>query len=546
MGVEYFAHTSEAPRLCPVAPPIEFCQLKARPGSQPCEAIAVIERTTSLLSSSLAVVALVAAMFVGAARCAPRGTTGVGDVPREQAGCAMWTWRYQGQDGTARCAPRPPLNMPIQYLQLITAHTHADDQALAENVGLIWAAAGGFVPGVPSNLYTPAYRADLSIPGWSDTYLNWLYAHHPDWIMYLDDRTTVAWEFGNTKAAPIDISNPAAEAWMLSRILAHAAGAQGVSLDNVGTVNASREAGHYAGAVAPCNPLARPACGGHWVRDYPCESAMVCSRTDPTWTRINLTYLRYLTRGLRQHGLFTWCNIGHDRTPNVVAAGEVCDGVLQEGVPQHMGTTKANLYYKGFIVDYLFASDLYDAEHLARSPYIHASYLDGHDTSEITPREEVWCMAWPLLVEQAPEMSYSFCGFAGSRKVEPYPPSMGGKVAGDGFARLPIGHAVAPPPTVNPYASPPTGVCGLVGLVNAGACARRYSNGWVYINPVCQYDGRACSADPALIAIPAPPRSEAWWSSQCAQVPPGPYRLAPVSALIIAAGPAHRCNWPQP
>jgi hypothetical protein len=493
-------------------------------------------------------------MVVGGARCAPPQPSGPNppaagpgpDIASREAGCARWPFRYRAQDGTTRCAPHPPLNAPVQYLQLFSSHTHTDDATLAENVGMIWSATGGPVAGVPSNLYLPAYRIDLPIAGWRGTYLDWLYSNHPDWIMYQEDRRTPAWSFHNTQAAPFDIANPAAETWMLGQIIDHARGATSVSLDNVSTVNSAAEAGHYAGAKAPCEPSARPACAGRWVQDYPCAPDGRCSRTDDTWSRHNLAYLGFLTRELRRRGHFTWCNLGHDRTLRVVEAGELCDGILQEATPQHMDTTKADLYERGFIVDFLFASELYDAEHLARRPYIFASYLAGHDTDAITPDEEAWCLAWPLLVEQAPEASYGFCGRAGSRKVEPYPPSMGGRLPGGGFTHLPIGHAVEPPPTVDPYASPPSGACGLVGAIDKGVCARRYSNGWVFVDAVCRLEGADCSATQEIARIPPPPPTKSWWSSKCERVSAGAHPMRPATALVIAAGPIDHCEWPQP
>src|SRR5947209_13601678 len=44
--------------------------------------------------------------------------------------------------------------------------------------------------------------------------LTWWQANHPDWIEYQCDRTTVAYEFGESTAVPLDITNPDQVAYM--------------------------------------------------------------------------------------------------------------------------------------------------------------------------------------------------------------------------------------------------------------------------------------------------------------------------------------------
>ncbi len=121
-----------------------------------------------------------------------------------------------------------------------------------------------------------------------------------------------------------------------------------------------------------------------------------------------------------------------------------------------------------------------------------------------------------------------------------------------GFAPLPIGAPVQSPPAVNPYGTTPMAACG--GFVDGttfidyGVCGRQYSNGWVWMNPVCHYS-TGCLQAPAVITIPPTLGAGSWWDTSCNYVPVGPYSLAPATALVIAYGANYAygpCPWPQP
>jgi len=98
---------------------------------------------------------------------------------------------------------------------------------------------------------------------------------------------------------------------------------------------------------------------------------------------------------------------------------------------------------------------------------------------------------------------------------------------------------------VDPYASPPVGACGWVNGANAGVCARQYSNGWAYINAVCQYDGTACGVASTAVTIPPATSGSRWYDQYCNVVPDGRYALAAATALVIARGSADVCPWPN-
>jgi hypothetical protein len=440
--------------------------------------------------------------------------------------------------------------------------------------------------------------------GYDATPLDWLYYTHPDWIEYGADGN-VMYEFGITDYPVVDISNPNVQQYMAQAMVAKASGYQALSLDNVSTQNirneSTHQAGHYTGTTVPCPASLRPKCGGTFVAQYASDS-------DSRWTAANLAYLKYISAQAKAAGFATIANLSYEGGPDFVAAANAVSGILVENVPQQQGVSAANSWYNGFIIDDLFTANLYNAANVTQKFYAAVSYLNGHDTNSITMAEESYATAWTLLTTQGVQ-SFLGAAKSSSRVVEPYPPSMGGYVdvtvtgassAGSttvtglsssrsvaaglrvtgagipantvvaavsgttltlsapatasaatvtlnisGLPTLPIGKPVAPPPAVNPYAAPPTGVCGWINGANAGVCSRRYSNGWVYMNPVCQYNGTNCSVAAQVVTIPSS-GSGRWYDQFCNVVPAGRHTMNAATALVIAQGTATQCPWPQP
>jgi hypothetical protein len=85
--------------------------------------------------------------------------------------------------------------------------------------------------------------------------LSWFLANHPDWIEYQCNRSTVAYEFGQTTDIPLDTSNPAALAWLENTFYAPAArsGFGHLDFDNFQMSNAGgwsgQRCGHWTGAA---------------------------------------------------------------------------------------------------------------------------------------------------------------------------------------------------------------------------------------------------------------------------------------------------------
>ncbi|PVX81207.1 hypothetical protein C7402_111109 [Paraburkholderia unamae] len=439
--------------------------------------------------------------------------------------------------------------------------------------------------------------------GYNATQLDWLYYNHPDWIEYGSDGN-VMYEFGNTTYPVVDVSNPAVQQYMYQSMAAHAAGYQALSLDNVSTSNINNSAvyqtGHYSGTIAPCPAALRPACGGVFVAQY-------TSAGDPAWTAANLKYIRFLSAQAKAAGLSTVANLAYQGGPAWVDLANSVSGVVAENVPQHQGATAANDWYNGFMIDGLFEANLYNADNATQKCYGAISYLNGHDTDAITPEEESYAMAWTLLAAQsdqhflfagqissravepyppsmggyvslttsgtlsassetitnipstagyAPGESVTATGLPAGTLITAVPgstsitvsqlPTIAGtnvSLTISGLPALPMGKPVAPPPAVNPYATPPTGECGWVNGANQGVCSRQYSNGWVYMNPVCQYDGTGCAVASQTVTIPAA-SSGSWYDPFCNVVPSGSHTMNAATALVIAQGAAGQCPWP--
>lgn len=154
-----------------------------------------------------------------------------------------------------------------------------DRSVYAGLVQFVWGASSLAQPaGAVPSAYMPAFR------DYDKTHtLAWYQANHPDWVVYLADRTTPAWEFGNTTYVPIDFQNPDVRTYYWNAFVQPKidAGYPIIALDNVGTFNAFLSAGHWQGST--------------WIQQYSGE------RVDTAWSSAVLDWLSYLSG--RLHGL---------------------------------------------------------------------------------------------------------------------------------------------------------------------------------------------------------------------------------------------------
>jgi len=104
----------------------------------------------------------------------------------------------------------PALNLPIQYAQIYGPANIQDIFNASGNVPLYWDPLRP-VPGVFSGMDVTAYRIGPSfpVPAGYTSWVAWLLANHPDWLMYLNDRQTIAYEIPNAAFKGM-ISSPTA------------------------------------------------------------------------------------------------------------------------------------------------------------------------------------------------------------------------------------------------------------------------------------------------------------------------------------------------
>lgn len=397
---------------------------------------------------------------------------------------------------------------PIQYGQVF--QPLPSTAPLVGTRGMLWSTANRTdtpVPGVYTLRYTLAYRIYFNPVGNIDTLLGWLYTNHPDWIEYLADRTTPAYEFSDTQFPPVDISNPAVVSFLASEAVRLGTGYQGIGLDNADPQNDYLQAGHYTATTAPCLTADRPACHGTWVTQYNGSS-------DPAWYVNNLTYFATLRKILAVQGYTLFLNLsyGGGIVGNHVSDNLAANGSMAEGWPQNVCGTFANVELNGFVIDAYWQNNYASIISDSLGWWFAASYLCGHDTGSITQQEESWASANYLLVSQNPGQNYLSDQLVGANTYVTYPASM----------NPPIGSAAVAPPS--------PGTCGGTGVgTDLGICTRLYSNGLVAVN--------SSGENTRSFTLGA----GNWVDQFCTPVSAGSVSLAPATAIVIVAHPNSQC-----
>jgi len=323
----------------------------------------------------------------------------------------------------AAASPVPAGTTLITFGQVFDAKV-ASASDLSGRVGFVWGDSKNFgtAAGVLLGRYSPGYRATPV----NDT--AWFYEHHPDWIVYENDRETIAYEFRNTRATPLDIGNPAVVRWKQADIDSQLHGQAWVDLDNIDSENSAGFAGHYAAATAPCPAAARPACGGVWVQDYTGRPR------DPSWIRMNLAYVKAMQAYYHARGRSVMINDSENSNPaylspdDQIALAKAADGSLSEGFPidgcaADTGWVRGRPHDGQFDVEYReFAAE-------SARPFFAIAYLCNHGLAAVTHDEAAWATAAFLLGIRRPETNYLAVAGAGKglidyQSIEPYPASM--------------------------------------------------------------------------------------------------------------------------
>lgn len=94
------------------------------------------------------------------------------------------------------------------HLEMVFNYNVADLKTELGHVDMVW---GANDPLQPPGVYNTAY-IPYSVDNFTNT-VAWYQQHHPDWLEYLCDRKTLAYEFGSTTLAPIDFANPEVRAY---------------------------------------------------------------------------------------------------------------------------------------------------------------------------------------------------------------------------------------------------------------------------------------------------------------------------------------------
>lgn len=120
--------------------------------------------------------------------------------------------------------------------------TYVSEQDELGKIDYVW---GARIPPHPHVIHKSFYQkfdraggypGNTSFPVYYDE--NWFRANHPDWLVYLCDRQTLAYEFGDPNV-PLDITNPDVLQFMLQTWIYPALdrGYDGIAFDNVNLTN---------------------------------------------------------------------------------------------------------------------------------------------------------------------------------------------------------------------------------------------------------------------------------------------------------------------
>ena len=142
------------------------------------------------------------------------------------------------------------------HLEMVFNYNVPDPKAEAGVVDMVW---GSNYAVQPAGVYNTSY-----IPYSVDNFTNsvaWYQANHPDWLEYLCDQKTLAFEFGTTTLAPLDFANPAVQTYQWANWVDAplARGFGGIAVDTMALTNDWQRCGHFDTS-------------GAWVQQYTGQS----------------------------------------------------------------------------------------------------------------------------------------------------------------------------------------------------------------------------------------------------------------------------------
>ena len=345
---------------------------------------------------------------------------------------------------------------PIQYAQIFDKNI--SDEKIRQTRGIVWGAPHT-IPGVTALFYAPASRLFGPPPQGAHSWTEWLYTLHPDWIVYKADGTTIAYEFGDERYPPFDISNSAAISQHVVSIQKGAEAYQGVGLDNVSAANSFGAAVVYLHPThVPCVPADRPSCGGQYVRKW----SGATDGTDLAYMASNVSYLKHLHEYLNAKKKIVICNNNVSAGRNAHwngGVGILCDGNMDEGFVYH-GCKNGR---PDFMVDRTWARiEQADAES-AKAIWIAVAYTCNGNVTNWSPDEANWTIGNYLLMMENGKRNFLSIAPKKNASYVDYPH----------YLRIDVGSFTQAPPAAN---------C-------APVCRRTFANGFVVVNPSSSESG---------------------------------------------------------
>jgi len=154
------------------------------------------------------------------------------------------------------------------HLEMVFNYNVVDVNSESGVVDMVWASD---YPDQPADVYNTVY-IPYSVDNFTNT-VQWYQKHHPDWLEYLCDRKTLAFEFGSTDLAPIDFANPAVRAYQWANWVDAplAQGYAGIAVDTMSASSNWGRCGHYD-------------LSGKWVQQYSGKT------NDPVYQRDELAW----------------------------------------------------------------------------------------------------------------------------------------------------------------------------------------------------------------------------------------------------------------
>ncbi len=154
------------------------------------------------------------------------------------------------------------------HLEMVFNYNVSDPSQETGKVDMVW---GSNYATQPADVYNTSY-IPYSVDNFTHT-VEWYRKNHPDWLEYLCDRKTLAFEFGATNLAPIDFANPEVKAYQWANWVDAplAQGFGGIAVDTMSASSNWGRCGHYDLA-------------GTWVQQYTGKSNdRVYQRDELAW-----------------------------------------------------------------------------------------------------------------------------------------------------------------------------------------------------------------------------------------------------------------------